>query len=172
MISGKLAPMVNRYWRVSDRICVVEILTKSSQKRENGTTKWRVENSSVDVNNRNLRTKFVKDNPADHTILLVNVYAPTSGVAKKDQQQVKKMYSELKTLLDSFKKLSTKTVIVAGDFNSKIGKHTGTETCMGTNSRGTRNQNGETLVNFCEMNKLFICNSAFEHPLRNISQPG
>ena len=168
MISGKIAHMVNRYWKVSDRICVVEILTKSSRKRENGITRWRVDNNGTS-NNNNLRTKLVKDNPADHTILLVNVYAPTSGVAKKDQQQVKKMYSELKTLLDSFKKLSTKTVIIAGDFNAKIGKKTGTETCMGNYSRGTRNQNGEDLVNFCEMNKLFICNSAFKHPARHIT---
>ena len=34
MISGKMAPMVNRYWKVSDRICVLELLTKSSKKRD------------------------------------------------------------------------------------------------------------------------------------------
>ena len=166
MISSKLKTMVNRYWKVSDRICVVEILTKSSQKRDNGTTRYRAENTS---NGNRIQTKFIKDNPADHTILLVNVYAPTSGVAKKDRQQVRKMYGELKTLLAEFKKLSTKTVIVAGDFNSKIGKRTGTETCMGKYSRGTRNQNGEDLVDFCEINKLFISNSAFKHPAKHIT---
>ena len=95
---------------------------------------------------------------------MVNIYAPTSGVAKKDSQQVKKLYNELKVLLDSFRKLSTKTVIIAGDFNSKIGKRTGTETCMGAHTRGVRNDNGQSLINFCEMNKLFIANSAFENP--------
>ena len=85
--------------------------------------------------------------------MLVNVYAPTSGVAKKDKQQVKKMYNELKATLDEFKKLSTKTVVIAGDFNAKIGKRTGTETCMGRHTKGTRNQNGKGLVNFCQMNK-------------------
>ena len=61
MISGKMAPMVNRYWRVSDRICVVEILTKSINKRENGVTKYRAEKK------KDLKFKIIKDNPADHT---------------------------------------------------------------------------------------------------------
>ena len=61
MISRKMAPMVNRYWRVSDRICVVEILTKSINKRENGVTKYRAEKK------KDLKFKIIKDNPADHT---------------------------------------------------------------------------------------------------------
>ena len=79
------------------------------------------------------------------------------------------MYGELKELLAELKKLSTKLVIVAGDFNAKIGKRTGTESCMGRYSRGERNPNGQELVNFCEMNNLFISNSAFKHPARHIT---
>ena len=79
------------------------------------------------------------------------------------------MYNELKVLLDSFKKLSTKTVIIAGDFNSKVGKRTGIETCMGAHTSGVRNENGQSLINFCEMNKLFIANSAFQNPAKRIT---
>ena len=105
---------------------------------------------------KDMKMKIIKDNPADHTILVVNVYAPTSGVAKKDSQQVKKLYSELKSTLAEFKKLSTKTVVIAENFNAKIGKRTGSETCMGQHTRGTRNQNGEDIVNFSELNHLNI----------------
>ena len=36
-------------------------------------------------------------------------------------------------------------------------------------ARGERNANGQDLVNFCEMNKLFISNTAFKHPARHIT---
>ena len=166
VISGKMAEKVNRYWKVSDRICVVEILTESSRKRENGIERYRAENAGE---GNQIRTRIRKDTPADHTIIVVNVYAPTSGVAKKDHQQVKKLYGELKKLLTELNKLSTKSVIITGDFNAKVGKRTGIESCMGRYSRGERNQNGQELINFCEMNSLFICNTAFKHPARHIT---
>ena len=166
MVTGKMAEYVNRYWKVSDRICVMEVMTKSSRRRGKGTIRYRAEN--VGEGNE-LRTKLTRDIPADHAIIVVNVYAPTSGVARKDHQQVKKLYGELKELLAELKKLSTKTLIITGDFNAKVGKNTGTENCIGRYSRGVRNQNGQELVNFCEMNNLFICNTAFKHPARHIT---
>ena len=35
MVSEKLAQQVNRYWKVSDRICVLELLTHKSKQRDN-----------------------------------------------------------------------------------------------------------------------------------------
>ncbi|GFO44724.1 RNA-directed DNA polymerase from mobile element jockey-like [Plakobranchus ocellatus] len=60
-------------------------------------------------------------------------------------------------------------MIFAGDFNSKVGKRSGEESCLGNYSRGFRNENGENLVDFCEKNKLFITNTAFNKAARHIT---
>jgi hypothetical protein len=59
--------------------------------------------------------------------------------------------------------------IITGDFNSKVGKQIGTETCIGNWSRGRRNKNGSSLVEFCEKNNKVIANSCFQHPARHIT---
>ena len=59
-------------------------------------------------------------------------------------------------------------VILAGDFNAKAGQKQG-EKCIGRFSKGKRNSNEDKLIEFCEDNKLFITNSAFNHPSRHIT---
>ena len=58
-------------------------------------------------------------------------------------------------------------VILAGDFNSKVGKVQIGDICLGNFSKGKRNENGEALVNFCEANGLYIVNSRFQHSSRH-----
>ena len=42
-------------------------------------------------------------------------------------------------------------ILLSGDFNSKVGKKKKEgETSLGSLSKGTRNDNGESLVQFCE----------------------
>ncbi|GFR67803.1 craniofacial development protein 2-like [Elysia marginata] len=41
------------------------------------------------------------------------------------------------------------------------------ETCLGKYSKGQRNDNGDRLIELCEDKKLFISNSAFNHPARH-----
>ena len=52
----------------------------------------------MNTNTDGIQLKLVKDNPAYHTIYVINVYAPTSSVAKKDEQELKILYDELRKL--------------------------------------------------------------------------
>ena len=56
------------------------------------------------------------------------------------------MYQDLDKLCEEMDKLSTSVTIIAGDFNAKVGKRIGNENCLGTWSRGRRNNNGTKLM--------------------------
>ena len=61
--------------------------------------------------------------------------------------------------------------ILAGDFNAKVGKQRHTDiSCLGKFSRGRTNSSRKTLIDFCSINHLFISNSAFQHPARQITK--
>ena len=55
-------------------------------------------------------------------------------------------------------------LIITGDLNAKIGKGTTEEReVLGQHGRGVRNDNGERLCEFCEMNGLVITGTIFPH---------
>ena len=58
-------------------------------------------------------------------------------------------------------------VFIAWDFNAKIVKRKEGDTCIGRFSKGIRNSNGHTLIELCEEKKIFVSNSAFDHPSRH-----
>ena len=102
-------------------------------------------------------------------ITIINVYAPTTTRLRKHMKELENMYVQLSDMINNFNNLSTSMVFIAGDLNAKVGKSTQIESCLGRFSRGRRNNSGESLVQFCEANGLFICNSAFQHPARHIT---
>ena len=53
--------------------------------------------------------------------------------------------------------------------NAKISKSTGRENCVGRWFRGRRNNSGQHLIDFCENNDKFICNSTFCHSAKHIT---
>ena len=56
-------------------------------------------------------------------------------------------------------------------FNSKLGKKREGETSLGSFSKGTRNDNGESRVKFCEkINKLFSTYTAFKKASRHTTR--
>ena len=128
-----------RTWKVSDRICVLQlIIDKNKPPTGQGIT---------------------------NTISIINVYAPTSQLSEKHPDIKEQFYSQLEQTITN---LGSKTIIfVAGDFNAKIGKRNDEDTCVGKFSKGKRNNNGETLIELCEEKKLFVTNSAFNHPSRH-----
>ena len=68
------------------------------------------------------------------------------------------------------KKLTSSVLIVGGDFNGKVGKRIDDqELCIGRWSRGTRNDNGQKLIDFCTNNNLCISNTVFQHPAKHTS---
>ena len=59
-------------------------------------------------------------------ITILIVYAPTSEIAETDPAQVDELYMNINNLISEYKNRRT-LLMIAGDFNSKIGKTTGTE---------------------------------------------
>ena len=59
--------------------------------------------------------------------------------------------------------------MLAGDFNSKVGRTTGLESCIELWPRSSRNQNGTNSVEFCEKNCEIIANSCFQHSAKHIT---
>ena len=92
-------------------------------------------------------------------INIINVYAPTSDRAKKCPKELKKLCKNLNKLCKELDKVSSSITILTGDFNSKVGKRIGSESCIGQWSRGKRNQNGIDLVEFSENNGKIIANN-------------
>ena len=99
---------------------------------------------------------------------IINVYAPTTTLVKKDIKLLDKMYERLSDLINKFKSKPNSINIIVGDFNAKVGKTEGVEYCLGNHSRGRRNNPGQMLINFCDVNSLFIANSAFDHSARHL----
>ena len=187
MVSKKWKNNIYKFWRVNDRIAVLQLqteksnVTKSNNEREwrsrtTGETTLKIERSAPKREWRSQKTgettlKIERNEPKDHLINIINVYAPTSDKVEKNENTVQSVYREVEQLLNKLKS-PTSVTLIGGDFNAKIGKRTnqdGEIQCIGKFSKGTRNRSGELLIEFCEKNKLFICNSAFQHPSRHIT---
>ena len=91
------------------------------------------------------------------TITVINAYGPTSQVILRDQDKQYDFYSALSSAL----------TLIAGDFNSKLGKKLTYERSIGEHSCGIRNINGTALAGFLETHGLFACNTAFQHAIRH-----
>lgn len=80
------------------------------------------------------------------------------------------MYNEISNTIDNLKNRSM--IFLTGDWNAKVGKKTKkhvNDTCLGQYSRGIRNNSGQHLIDFCNINNLFITNSAFQHKAAHIT---
>lgn len=109
---------------------------------------------------------MIKQTAVRNLITIINVYAPTTERVKNDTDELDQLYTDLGNLISEFTKAAS-LVLIAGDFNAKVGKRSGNEECLGRYSRGKRNNSGQTLVDFCNIHNLFI--SAFQHPARHIT---
>ena len=163
LVSKKWKESVHRYWKISERISVLQMKTSKSQEKQ-------VTNKPLYTTKLN-GTKMIitKNNMYDHIISIVNVYAPTSERSKKFPNEITEFYAQLSKITSDLKKLSTSIVFIAGDFNSIVGKSTNVENCLGKYTTGIRNENGSRLINFCENNNKFICNSAFKKQPKHIT---
>ena len=165
IINKKWRESVNSFWKVSDRICILQLKTAKSQNKDPKNPTYQ---TTLQGTKNEIKMKITKLNPIDHVITIINVYAPTSDIAKTNKQELEKFYSQLTKITNDLKQ-STSIIFTAGDFNSKVGKSEGYETCLGKWSRGTRNENGEKLIDFCESSNKFICNTAFQHQAKHIT---
>ena len=104
-------------------------------------------------------------------LTLINVYGPTQSKVELDEKCRDEFYLKLGELIKKKKKDSKGKgmILIAGDFNSRVGSNDSDfpDGCIGPHSRGPRNDNGQTLVDFCESNGLCITNTLFQHPARH-----
>ena len=62
-------------------------------------------------------------------------------------------------------------ILIAGDFNTKIGKY---QMIMNVQENPQLEKGitpGRELLDFCGINELFISNRSFDHPVRHMSLP-
>lgn len=146
LISERCKHLIKRTWKVSDRICVVQLENKLLTRHRS-------------------RSRSNQNHDKNNSISIINVYAPTSERTQKYPEELDQFHKDLRSTVNQ---LGNKTVlIIAGDFNAKIGRRQDNEKCLGVHSKGKRNNNGEKLIEFCEETNLFITNSAFDHPSRH-----
>ena len=91
---------------------------------------------------------------------IIQVYAPTSASSEEDAEN---FYEEIEKAKNQCK--NQDPLIIMGDFNAKVGQR-GDEHSVGMHGTGNRNERGERLVEWCEMNNFTIGNTCFQQPQR------
>jgi len=90
---------------------------------------------------------------------IIQCYAPTED---KDLSLKEAFYSQLDQTLAKIPKQDM--VILMGDFNAKVGSsNDNAEHVMGRHGLGTRNENGELLIDVCSSHNLVIGGTLFPH---------
>ena len=172
IISPKWTNNIHRHWFVSERISVIQFKTKedSYQCEETEGINLKIHpkrNYVSEFKNKSKTILTIRKVQPRNMITIVNVYAPTTERVKEDITELDELYTALGDLVDQFK--STSLLLIAGDWNAKVGKSSAGDKCIGKFSRGIRNSSGQHLIEFCSINDLFITNSAFQHPAKHIT---
>lgn len=102
------------------------------------------------------RVAYVTFKIDNSTISLIQLYAPTEF---STELELENFYRDVGMALKS----SSGTQILLGDLNAKIGQPDPNEhAVLGSYGYGTRNDRGETLIQFCFENQLKIINTYFK----------
>ena len=112
-----------------------------------------------------IKLKILKDGNDEKKCLIIgNVYGPTSTRTRGGQtEECKMFYAELKQAMSKWRKTAA-IMMIGGDLNSKIGQQTEEDKdIMGKHSKGQRNQHGIYLSEFLKEERMFLCNTAFQH---------
>ena len=98
-------------------------------------------------------------------IHIIAVYAPTLQTCERDTGKREELYEKIEATIDKISKRDI--VVVAGDFNSKVGsqQQTDDKDCVGLYGKGKRNSSGEVLADLCTREDLCITNTFFQHKL-------
>ena len=125
-----------------------------SAKATNALIKWEPINERIIL--ARFFSKYIKT-----TVILV--YAPTNEAS----EETKTVYMEqLQAVIETVPKHDM--LLVIGDFNAKVGAdNAGYERVMGREGTGVMNDNGERLVNLCEVNRLIVTGTLFPHKLKH-----
>ena len=92
-------------------------------------------------------------------LTLIHVYSPTNDACVESKDD---FYEQLESTMQKCNR--NDILLITGDLNAKVGKGTTEEReVLGQHGTGTRNENGERLCGFCEMNGLVITETIFPH---------
>uniref|UniRef100_A0A8D8VTC7 Craniofacial development protein 2 n=1 Tax=Cacopsylla melanoneura TaxID=428564 RepID=A0A8D8VTC7_9HEMI len=92
-------------------------------------------------------------------INIIQVYAPTTD---SNEEEVEALYLSIQEIIKRLKK--EEITIIMGDFNAKIGAGR-TSNYVGQWGLGERNERGDMLENFAEINRMVLLNTQFQlHP--------
>ena len=92
-------------------------------------------------------------------VIVVTVYAPQQGRPEEEKEQ---FYQKLQHQIYSIR--TDEEEIVMGDLNGHIGtQREGYEQVMGYHGIGNRNDEGERVLDFCNVNHMKIMNTFFQH---------
>ena len=164
MVSKRWKQNIYKFWRVNDRIAVLQLQTEKTNVKTNDNTEWRSRTTGE-------TSMILERNTAkDHLINIINIYAPTSEKVENNENIIQSLYHKVEDIMNKLK-TPTSITLIGGDFNAKVGKRLPDDdiNCLGRYSKGVRNRSGELLIDFCEKNKLYITNTAFQHPARHIT---
>ncbi len=93
---------------------------------------------------------------ARNTLRLIQVHAPHCGHSDAEYTDF------LDGLTDIINRERSTYTIVMGDFNAMVGQRKPGELSMGNFGYGTRNDRGQTIVDFCKNNSLKVASTFFK----------
>ena len=111
---------IEKYWKVNDRICVIQLNIQDSIDLNKELKNKYTDYSKASKHIINSKKKKKRHHTTEHKKVLniINVYAPTTTIVKKDIKINDKLYSKIQSLHNALSKSNAITMIV-GDFNSK-----------------------------------------------------
>ena len=108
------------------------------------------------INHRIIRARFFS---RFTKTTVVQCYAPIEDAEETEKDE---FYAQLQGVLQTVPKHDV--LLVMGDLNAKVGSdNAGLEHCIGRHGLGTRNGNGERLLEFCVENDMVIGGTIFKH---------
>ena len=110
------------------------------------------------------RICVIKMKTNDITNNLISAYAPTLDTTKKHPEETQKFYDMLTSVVNKIKR--RETIIIGGDFNAKTKvkvKDNALNKIVGNYAKSDQNENGEKLIEFCNIHDLRITNTFFKH---------
>ena len=108
------------------------------------------------INGRILRARF---QTKYFKLIIIQIYAPAED---HNEESKESYYEQLQCICQKIPKYDL--LIVMGDFNAKIrNDNKGYEDILGIHGIGVLNDNGQRLIDFCQLNDLVIGGSLFQH---------
>ena len=122
----------------------------------------RVQNAVLGCNLKNDRMISVRFQGKPFSIMVIQVYAPTSNA---EEAEVERFYEDLRDLLELTSKKDV--LFIIGDRNAKVGSQE-LPGVTGNFGLGAQNKTGQRLTEFCQDNTLVIANTLFQQHKRRL----